>query len=300
MVLVTGADVSRSLGVPAKPAWEPSAGEFVAWYNGHPDSATVISISTARLLTVIGHGNVALDVARILAKTADQCVGRILPGMRSRSGGKPYSRNSRGWTWKPSRAKFTAKELRDSLDLGACETTVDLRDVAPDDFTPENPRDPELVEKLSLFARFRSKFRQSAVDASSGLAFRRWRSGGRAGCKRSPSRNSFTGYWGTLTAVWCFAASAVAPPLWRCSLQRTSGVHANIEGRVVDGRPSSPAFTSAVGASAARAARSHQPRLWHDDSRGRSRGSARARGAAFRRSRCAAGAAALTLARMVS
>ena len=46
------------------------AGDFVAWYNGHPDYRDCHFDFGCEAATVIGHGNVALDVARILAKTA--------------------------------------------------------------------------------------------------------------------------------------------------------------------------------------------------------------------------------------
>ena len=49
-----------------------NAGDFVAWYNGHPDYRDVHFDLDCEAATVIGHGNVALDVARILAKTADE------------------------------------------------------------------------------------------------------------------------------------------------------------------------------------------------------------------------------------
>ena len=73
VVLATGADVSRSLDVPGEDLpGSHHAGDFVAWYNGHPDYRDCHFDLGCDAATVIGHGNVALDVARILAKTADE------------------------------------------------------------------------------------------------------------------------------------------------------------------------------------------------------------------------------------
>ena len=73
VVLATGAPVDRKLGIPGEdlPGVIGSAA-FVGWYNGHPDFADLdvpLALPTA---AVIGNGNVAIDVARILAKTPDE------------------------------------------------------------------------------------------------------------------------------------------------------------------------------------------------------------------------------------
>src|ERR1700730_14883914 len=73
VVIATGADVSRPLGIPGEDlSGCHHAGDFVAWYNGHPDYRDHHFDLNHEGATVIGHGNVALDVARILAKTADE------------------------------------------------------------------------------------------------------------------------------------------------------------------------------------------------------------------------------------
>jgi ferredoxin--NADP+ reductase len=104
---------------------------------------------------VIGHGNVALDVARILSKTADELrqtdIARHALEVLAESRICEIHVVGRG---KPSQAKFTAKELRDFLELDECDASVLCRDVTSDDFTPENPQDPELTEKLSLLRAF--------------------------------------------------------------------------------------------------------------------------------------------------
>lgn len=67
VIYATGAHESRSLGVPGDDlAGSHAAAEFVGWYNGHPDHANATFDLSGERAVVIGNGNVALDVARIL------------------------------------------------------------------------------------------------------------------------------------------------------------------------------------------------------------------------------------------
>ena len=156
VVLATGADISRSLGVPGEDlSGSHRAGDFVGWYNGHPDFRDCQFDLGCEAATVIGHGNVALDVARILAKTADELrrtdIAAHALEVLAESRIREIHVVGRG---RPPQAKFSAKELRDFLDLETCDTTIDSRDVVPGDFTPDNPQDPELTEKLALLRTF--------------------------------------------------------------------------------------------------------------------------------------------------
>ncbi len=71
VVIATGAPADRPLGIPGDdlPGVIGSAA-FVGWYNGHPEFAGLAPPLDAAAAAVIGNGNVALDVARILAKTS--------------------------------------------------------------------------------------------------------------------------------------------------------------------------------------------------------------------------------------
>ena len=73
LILATGAPVSRLMDVPGEGLpGSYQASDFVAWYNGHPDFRHCKFDLGAERAVIIGHGNVALDVARILAKTPDE------------------------------------------------------------------------------------------------------------------------------------------------------------------------------------------------------------------------------------
>lgn len=76
VVLATGAPSDRPLGIAGEdlPGVVGSAA-FVGWYNGHPDFTTLDPQIAGRDVVIIGNGNVALDCARILAKTAAEFEG---------------------------------------------------------------------------------------------------------------------------------------------------------------------------------------------------------------------------------
>ena len=70
VVIATGAPHDRPLGLPGENlANVYGSAAFVGWYNGHPQFAALGPVLTGTTAVVIGNGNVALDVARILAKT---------------------------------------------------------------------------------------------------------------------------------------------------------------------------------------------------------------------------------------
>ena len=78
VVLATGAARDRRLGIPGEELpGIAGSGAFVAWYNGYPHSVPPV-IDGVRSAVIIGNGNVALDVARILAKSADELAGSDL------------------------------------------------------------------------------------------------------------------------------------------------------------------------------------------------------------------------------
>ncbi|MGH3704657.1 MAG: 4Fe-4S binding protein [Agromyces sp.] len=81
VVWATGAAGSRSLGIPGEQlAGCHPAREFTSWYNGHPDFADRAFDLSGERAVVIGNGNVALDVARILAQPAESLENTPMPG----------------------------------------------------------------------------------------------------------------------------------------------------------------------------------------------------------------------------
>jgi ferredoxin/flavodoxin---NADP+ reductase len=79
VVLATGAPRGKRLGVPGEDLLGSStAGELVPWYNGHPDAVSPAPTRT-RSVVVVGAGNVALDIARVLLKGADGLTDTDVP-----------------------------------------------------------------------------------------------------------------------------------------------------------------------------------------------------------------------------
>lgn len=76
VLFTTGAQTDRSLGIPGEDLrGSHSATEFVAWYNGHPEFADLQFDLSAERAVVVGIGNVAVDVARILCRTPEELAG---------------------------------------------------------------------------------------------------------------------------------------------------------------------------------------------------------------------------------
>jgi ferredoxin/flavodoxin---NADP+ reductase len=130
VVYATGAQTDKSLGIPGEDlpgSW--AATEFVAWYNGHPDYRDLEFDLSARRAVVIGNGNVAADVTRILTLSPEELertdvADHALDALRASQIEEVVVLGRRG----PAQAAFTSAELR---ELGHLEG-VDLR-VDPDE-----------------------------------------------------------------------------------------------------------------------------------------------------------------------
>ncbi|MCK7498343.1 MAG: hypothetical protein MZW92_52710 [Comamonadaceae bacterium] len=80
VVIATGAPVDRRLGIPGEDlSGVYGSGAFVGWYNGVPDYSELAPPLDHPALAVIGNGNVALDIVRILAKTPEELAASDLP-----------------------------------------------------------------------------------------------------------------------------------------------------------------------------------------------------------------------------
>ncbi|WP_406438451.1 FAD-dependent oxidoreductase [Streptomyces sp. NBC_01613] len=134
VVYCVGAATDRHLGIPGEDlpgSW--SATQFVSWYSAHPDAADDGFVSEARSAVVIGVGNVAVDVTRILARgpaelsptDMPQAALSALTASRVRD---VHMVGRRG----PSQARFTTKELRELGGLPSTQVTVDPAELALD------------------------------------------------------------------------------------------------------------------------------------------------------------------------
>ncbi|MEV7405293.1 FAD-dependent oxidoreductase [Streptomyces sp. NPDC091267] len=153
VVYCVGAATDRPLGIPGEELpGSHSATDFVSWYSAHPDAAANRFALQARSAVVIGVGNVAVDVARILARGADElrptdvpepALG-VLAGSRVR---EVHMAGRRG----PSQARFTTKELRELGGLPGARIVVDPAELALDPAyagsAPGSPVLPAMVRR---------------------------------------------------------------------------------------------------------------------------------------------------------
>jgi ferredoxin--NADP+ reductase len=127
VLFACGAETDRRLGVPGEDlAGSYTATEFVGWYNGHPEFRDREFDLDEEVAVIIGQGNVAADVCRILAKTVDELKHTDITEYALESLGRSrvreiYVVGRRG----PAQAKFTAKELRELGELDETEPVVD-------------------------------------------------------------------------------------------------------------------------------------------------------------------------------
>ncbi|MEU4228258.1 FAD-dependent oxidoreductase [Nonomuraea sp. NPDC026600] len=126
VVYATGAMVDRKLGIPGEDLpGSVAATDFVNWYCGHPDvSASMFTLDSPEV-AVIGVGNVAVDVVRVLAKTADELSSTDVPhDVLERLGASQVKAIHMIGRRGPEHAKFTLKELRELGDLANADVCV--------------------------------------------------------------------------------------------------------------------------------------------------------------------------------
>lgn len=120
VVLAYGAESDRALGIPGEDLiGVHSAREFVWWYNGHPDGKNLSpDLKSTDTAVILGQGNVALDVARILLRPTEELATTDIASyawtaLEGSSIRKVYLVGRRG----PVQAACTAKELREILGI---------------------------------------------------------------------------------------------------------------------------------------------------------------------------------------
>lgn len=133
VVLATGAPADRPLDIPGAdlPGVVGSAA-FVGWYNGHPDHAALAPPLDGQAAVVIGNGNVALDIARILAKSPHEFEGsdiveHALAALRDSRIARVTILGRRG----PLQIGMTPKELGELALLERAAPMVDAADLPP-------------------------------------------------------------------------------------------------------------------------------------------------------------------------
>ena len=133
VVYATGAQTDKSLGIPGEDlpgSW--AATEFVAWYNGHPDYRDLTFDLSCERAVVIGNGNVAADVTRLLTRSPDELArtdlaDHALEALRESKVTEVVVLGRRG----PAQAAFTSAELRELGHMDGVDLRVDAFELDP-------------------------------------------------------------------------------------------------------------------------------------------------------------------------
>jgi ferredoxin--NADP+ reductase len=155
----TGAQTDRSMGIPGEDIPRSHAAtEFVAWYNGHPDYRDCEFDFSAERVAVVGIGNVAVDVARILCRTPEELMGtdiaeHALEALRHSKVREVYMLGRRG----PLQAAFTNPEARELGELKGADIHVPQDEARLDPLSEaelESSEDDKLHKKVAIVQGF--------------------------------------------------------------------------------------------------------------------------------------------------
>jgi ferredoxin/flavodoxin---NADP+ reductase len=161
IVYAVGAPTDRAMSIPGEDLPRSySATDFVGWYNGHPDFADMHFDLSGERAVVVGAGNVALDVARMLVLTREELAGtdvadHALDALSSSGVREVLVIGRRG----TAQAAFTNPELRElgeltDADVIADPVELDLSDAVEDPAaSPTARRNVEIIREFSTRAR---------------------------------------------------------------------------------------------------------------------------------------------------
>ena len=115
IIFATGAERDRSMGIPGEDLRRSyGAADFVAFYDSHPDREQVWDLSEQRSVAIVGVGNVGLDVARMLGRSADELLSTDIPPHVHDALSKSAITDIHVFARRgPAQAKFTPVELRE-------------------------------------------------------------------------------------------------------------------------------------------------------------------------------------------
>ena len=198
VICAYGAGTDRQLGIPGEDLpGSHAATEFVAWYNGHPDFADHEFDLGCERVVVIGNGNVAADVARMLALPRDELEGtdtadHAIDALADSSVREIVVLGRRG----PAQAAFTNPEVRELGELTDADVVIDPADRGArrgqprPSSTPTTPTRPTARTSRSSPSSPSASPRASRSASSCGSCAPRWRSRATAGSSGSSSAST--------------------------------------------------------------------------------------------------------------
>ncbi|MGC2373318.1 MAG: FAD-dependent oxidoreductase [Solirubrobacteraceae bacterium] len=156
IVYATGSPADRPLGIPGEELeGSHPATDFVGWYNGHPDFPDHDFDLSAERAVVIGNGNVALDVARMLTLTHDELAvtdiaDHALRALDASNAKEIVVVGRRG----PAQAAFTNPELRELGELADADVIVDGEELERALAVEDPNTDPTSVRNVSVLREY--------------------------------------------------------------------------------------------------------------------------------------------------
>ena len=145
VIYTCGAETDRRLGIEGEDlAGSHTATEFVGWYNGHPDYRDREFDFSHETAAIIGQGNVAADVARILSKSVEELkhtdISQHALDALAESRIKTIAVIGRRG---PTQVKFTTKELREFLELENCQARIAAEELMLNEASQAEAEDPK-------------------------------------------------------------------------------------------------------------------------------------------------------------
>ena len=182
IVYAVGTPTDRSMGIPGEELpGSYSATDFVGWYNGHPDFCDLEFDLSGKRVLVVGAGNVALDVARMLVLTRDELAvtdvaDHALDVLASSGVREVVVVARRG----PAQAAFTNPELRELGELVDADVIVDEAEMGSGVALEDPAADPTARRNVEICATTRRERRRGGASGSScASCSRRWSSAAR-------------------------------------------------------------------------------------------------------------------------
>jgi ferredoxin--NADP+ reductase len=160
IIYTYGASTDRQLGIPGEDlTGSCPATDFVAWYNGHPDFRDYQFDLSQEHVAVVGVGNVAIDVARILCRTREELLetdiaDHALEALSNSNIKEIYVLGRRG----PAQAAFTNTEVRELGELAGADAVVLSEEAELDELSQQSldeskdrllPKKVEIIQNLA-------------------------------------------------------------------------------------------------------------------------------------------------------
>ncbi len=172
VVYAVGNESDRRLGIPGEDLkGSHSATSFVGWYNAHPDFRKESFDLSVESAVVVGVGNVAMDVARVLAEDPERLkptdiAEAALEALRHSRVRTVYLLGRRG----PAQAAFSPAEIQEIGALESADLVVDPREAALDEASKKDYQDPKNKKNVD-FLQERAKAGEGAKPRKVRLRF---------------------------------------------------------------------------------------------------------------------------------